>query len=58
MNDRRGPEREDGAPWRNFYGRRHGKKLRDGQKRLLDTRLAALAPPGVGWEENPDRAPL
>ncbi|MEO1721627.1 MAG: tRNA (guanine(46)-N(7))-methyltransferase TrmB [Pseudomonadota bacterium] len=49
------PDREDGAPWRNFYGRRHGKKLRDGQKALLETRLAALAPPGIGWEENPDR---
>ena len=35
-----GPEREDGAPWRNFYGRRHGKTLRKGQRELLDTRLA------------------
>ena len=53
-----GPEREDGAPWRNFYGRRHGKKLRKGQAGLLETRLAELAPPGIGWDENPDRAPL
>ncbi|MEM7499666.1 MAG: tRNA (guanosine(46)-N7)-methyltransferase TrmB [Pseudomonadota bacterium] len=53
-----GPERDDGAPWRNFYGRRHGKKLRDGQKTLLENRLAALAPPGIGWEENPRRTPL
>jgi len=52
------PEREDGAPWRNFYGRRHGKKLRPGQAALLETRLAGLAPAGVSWEENPDRAPL
>ncbi|MEL6768079.1 MAG: tRNA (guanosine(46)-N7)-methyltransferase TrmB [Pseudomonadota bacterium] len=52
------PDREDGAPWRNFYGRRHGKKLRDGQKALLDTKLASLAPPGIGWEENPDRTPI
>ncbi|MEM7743452.1 MAG: tRNA (guanosine(46)-N7)-methyltransferase TrmB [Pseudomonadota bacterium] len=52
------PEREDGAPWRNFYGRRHGKRLRKGQAGLLETRLAELAPPGVGWDENPDRVPL
>ncbi len=52
------PERPDGAPWRNFYGRRHGKKLRPGQEALLETRLAELAPAGVGWEENPERRPL
>ncbi|MEM9098324.1 MAG: tRNA (guanosine(46)-N7)-methyltransferase TrmB [Pseudomonadota bacterium] len=53
-----GPKREDGAPWRNFYGRRHGKKLRPGQARLMETKLAALAPPGIGWEENPARNPI
>ncbi len=52
------PKRDDGAPWRNFYGRRHGKKLRMGQAGLLETRLAELAPPGIGWDENPNRAPL
>ncbi len=52
------PEREDGAPWRNFYGRRHGKRIRKGQAGLLETRLAELAPPGVGWDENPERVPL
>jgi len=52
------PDRDDGAPWRNFYGRRHGKKLRPGQKELLDTRLAELAPAGVGWDENPERRPM
>jgi tRNA (guanine-N7-)-methyltransferase len=52
------PERDNGAPWRNFYGRRHGKKLRDGQRTLLETRLDDLAPPMVGWEENPERRPL
>lgn len=46
------------APWRNFYGRRHGKKLRKGQAGLIENRLAELAPPGIGWEENPERAPL
>lgn len=52
------PIREDGAPWRNFYGRRHGKSLRKGQVRHLETTLARLAVPGVGWDENPARAPL
>ena len=52
------PAREDGAPWRNFYGRRKGKKLRPGRRDLLDARLADLAPPGVGWDENPERRPL
>jgi tRNA (guanine-N7-)-methyltransferase len=53
-----GPERNDGAPWRNFYGRRHGKTLRKGQRRLLETRLAELAPKGVSWAENPGRDPI
>lgn len=52
------PDRSDGAPWRNFYGRRHGKKLRQSHETLLETRLAELAPEGVDWESNPDRAPL
>lgn len=52
------PEREDGAPWRNFYGRRRGKTLRRGQAALLDQRLSELAPPGVSWEENPERDPI
>ena len=45
-------------PWRNFYGRRHGKKLRPGHAGLVEHRLAELAPPGVGWDENPDRHPI
>ena len=52
------PERGDGAPWRNFYGRRHGKALRKGQRELLETRLAELAPKGVTWAENPERKPI
>jgi tRNA (guanine-N7-)-methyltransferase len=52
------PHRPDGAPWRNFYGRRQGKKLRPNRRALLDDRLAALAPPGVGWDENPERRPI
>lgn len=50
--------REDGAPWRNFYGRRRGKTLRKGQQALLDERLPALAPPGVPWADNPAREPV
>lgn len=44
-----------GAPWRNFYGRRVGKTLRDSQRGFLDNDLAALAIPGIDWEQNPDR---
>ncbi|MCB1335384.1 MAG: tRNA (guanosine(46)-N7)-methyltransferase TrmB [Roseivivax sp.] len=47
-----------GAPWRNFYGRVRGKTLRDSQRTFLDEDLEALSPGPVGWEENPDRAPL
>ncbi|TYB80586.1 tRNA (guanine(46)-N(7))-methyltransferase TrmB [Maritimibacter fusiformis] len=47
-----------GAPWRNFYGRIHGKGLRDMQKTWLDEDLAALSPGKVGWDENPERTPL
>ena len=47
-----------GAPWRNFYGRRHGKTLRDSQRAYLDEDLAHLSPGPVGWEENPGRIPL
>lgn len=45
-------------PHRNFYGRRHGKTLRPSQRGYLDEDLGALRPPGVTWEENPDRRPL
>ncbi len=47
-----------GAPWRNFYGRRHGKTLKDNQRAWLEEDLAALSPGPVGWEENPERRPL
>ncbi len=47
-----------GAPWRNFYGRRHGKGLRESQKRALERDLGAVELRGVGWDENPDRKPL
>ncbi|MEM8959451.1 MAG: tRNA (guanine(46)-N(7))-methyltransferase TrmB [Pseudomonadota bacterium] len=47
-----------GAPWRNFYGRRRGKGLRDSQKGYLTDDLAELALPGVAWRNNPARTPL
>ena len=46
-----------GAPWRNFYGRIRGKSLRDSQKGYMED-LAEIGLSGVGWDENPDRAPL
>ncbi len=52
------PERKDGAPWRNFYGRRFGKTLRKGQVVHLDTTLKDVQVPNVGWDENPDRLPI
>lgn len=55
MSDR---EKHAAAPWRNFYGRRAGKGLRDSQKTYLEEDLAALSPGPVDWAENPDRNPL
>lgn len=46
-----------GAPWRNFYGRLHGKGLRDSQKAYLKD-LEEIGLDGVGWDENPDRVAL
>lgn len=51
-------KRTSSAPWRNFYGRRHGKTLRGRQKKLLDTRLEDLSPGVVDWDMNPDRLPI
>lgn len=45
-------------PWRNFYGRRHGKTLRSSQRDYLDEDLRALSPGPVEFDENPGRAPL
>ncbi len=44
--------------WRNLYGRRHGKKLKPNQARLLAELLPRLAVPGVAPRDNPARAPL
>ncbi|MCO8145027.1 tRNA (guanine(46)-N(7))-methyltransferase TrmB [Rhodovulum tesquicola] len=48
------PRRE----WRNFYGRRHGKTLRERHRDYLDSDLFALSPGPVGWDVNPERHPL
>jgi tRNA (guanine-N7-)-methyltransferase len=47
-----------GGPWRNFYGRRHGKTLRARQQALLADALARRAVPGVDPDANPERTPL
>lgn len=46
------------APWRNFYGRVHGKTLKKAQVTYLDEDLAELSPGPVDWDVNPDRNPL
>jgi tRNA (guanine-N7-)-methyltransferase len=47
-----------GTPRRNFYGRRHGKALRDSQRRLLEEDLPRLSAGPVGPQDNPRRRPL
>ena len=46
-----------GAPWRNFYGRLHGKGLRESQKGYMRD-LEEIGLGGVGWDENPGRDAL
>lgn len=50
--------RQPGAPWRNFYGRRRGKALKDNQRTWLEQDLEALSPGPVSWADNPERRPL
>lgn len=45
-------------PRRNFYGRRHGKTLRQSQKGYLSEDLGDLRPRGITAQENPDRRPI
>ncbi len=52
------PKAPHGAPWRNFYGRTHGKTLRKGQVVHMETTLKELSPKNVTWADNPDRNPL
>ncbi len=47
-----------GEPRRNFYGRQHGKTLRDRHKQFLANDLAALSPGPVSPHDNPARIPL
>jgi tRNA (guanine-N7-)-methyltransferase len=44
--------------WRNFYGRRFGKTLRDSQRTFLSEDLETLRPQGFALSENPDRRPV
>ena len=53
-----GSNKHPNAPWRNFYGRIHGKTLNQAQKDYLQEDLDALSPGAVGWDVNPDRQPL
>ncbi|TXI01590.1 MAG: tRNA (guanosine(46)-N7)-methyltransferase TrmB [Pseudorhodobacter sp.] len=46
------------AERRNFYGRVHGKTLRQSQKTYLDEDLARLSLPGITVEDNPSRRAL
>ena len=46
------------AERRNFYGRVHGKTLRQSQKTYLDEDLARLSLGGVTLEDNPGRTPI
>lgn len=45
-------------PHRNFYGRRHGKTLRQSQKGYLAEDLGALQPRGISVHDNPSRNPV
>lgn len=45
-------------PRRNFYGRRHGKTLRQSQKGYLSEDLGDLRPRGITHQENPERRPV
>jgi tRNA (guanine-N7-)-methyltransferase len=51
---------EGGAAWprRKLHGRRHGKRLRPRQVRLIEELLPRLRVEGVARADNPDRVPL
>ena len=51
-------EFDPNPPRRNFYGRRHGKTLRQSQKGYLSEDLGELRPRGISHAENPERRPL
>jgi tRNA (guanine-N7-)-methyltransferase len=49
---------ENSQPWRNFYGRRHGKTLKDSHREYLAHDLPRLLPGPVTREDNPLRHQL
>ncbi len=49
---------EHSETWRNLYGRRRGKALRPGQRRLVEELLPRLSIPGVAPPVDPSRAPV
>ena len=51
-------EFDPNPPRRNFYGRRHGKTLRQSQKGYLSEDLGSLRPRGITVQDNPERAPV
>ena len=55
MNDEHPTHHPSGAPWRNFYGRFHGKTLRESQKLALVQDLDRWTQAGISWEDNPNR---
>lgn len=56
MSDTSKPAFDPNPPRRNFYGRRHGKTLRQSQKGYLSEDLGELRPRGITLHDNPDRA--
>ncbi|MFC3528700.1 tRNA (guanosine(46)-N7)-methyltransferase TrmB [Paracoccus mangrovi] len=48
-------EFDPNPPRRNFYGRRHGKTLRQSQKGYLSEDLGSLRPRGISVQDNPER---
>jgi tRNA (guanine-N7-)-methyltransferase len=55
MTDDTPTHHPSGAPWRNFYGRFHGKTLRESQKLALDQDLDRWTQARISWEDNPNR---
>lgn len=58
MSDTSRPAFDPNPPRRNFYGRRHGKTLRQSQKGYLSEDLGDLRPRGITVQDNPDRHPI
>lgn len=58
MSDDQKSAFDPNPPRRNFYGRRHGKTLRQSQKGYLSEDLGDLRPRGITVQDNPDRKPI